>query len=41
MMKKFLDGTLEKFDFVFSYSTLEHTGLGKTHFILGRILDMT
>ena len=40
MMKKFIDGTLERFDFVFSYSTLEHTGLGKTH-ILKRSLDMT
>ena len=28
MMEKFLDGTLEKFDFVFSYSSVEHTGLG-------------
>ena len=30
MMDKFLDGTLEKFDFVFTYSSLEHTGLGKS-----------
>ena len=28
MMEKFLDGTLEKFDLVFSYSSVEHTGLG-------------
>ncbi len=34
LMEKFINGTLEKFDFVFSYSTIEHTGLGKTHLIL-------
>lgn len=28
-MEKFLAGSLEKFDFVFSYSSVEHTGLGK------------
>ena len=33
MMDKFLDGSLEKFDFVFTYSSVEHTGLGKSHYI--------
>ena len=28
-MDKFLDGKLEKFDFIFTYSSVEHTGLGK------------
>ena len=28
MMEKFLDGSLEKFEFVLSYSSVEHTGLG-------------
>ena len=26
--KKYLAGTLEKFDFVFTYSSVEHSGLG-------------
>ena len=27
---KYLSGTLEKFDFVFTYSSVEHSGLGKS-----------
>ena len=37
MMDKFLDGTLEKFDFVFTYSSLEHTGLGKVNLVFRQI----
>ena len=29
--RKYLDGTLEKFDFVFTYSSVEHSGLGMLH----------
>ena len=30
LRRKYLAGTLENFDFVFTYSSLEHSGLGKT-----------
>ena len=30
MMDKFQNGSLEKFDFVFTYSSVEHTGLGES-----------
>ena len=30
LRRKFLAGTLENFDFVFTYSSLEHSGLGRT-----------
>ena len=29
--RKYLAGTLEKFDFVFTYSSIEHSGLGMLH----------
>ena len=31
--QKYLDGTLGTFDAVFSYSSLEHSGLGNAKFI--------
>ncbi len=42
-MEKFLAGSLEKFDLVFSYSSVEHTGLGKRQIIFrkGAINDNT
>ena len=30
--KKYLDGVLDAFDVVFSYSSMEHSGLGKGSF---------
>ena len=33
LRKKYLSGTLEKFDFVFTYSSVEHSGLGMDTFV--------
>ena len=32
--QKYFDGTLETFDAVFSYSSLEHSGLGTSNFFM-------
>ena len=41
LRKKYLSGTLEKFDFVFTYSSVEHSGLGKEKFIVSSFLVAT
>ena len=33
LREKYLAGTLEKFDFVFTYSSVEHSGLGMDTFV--------